>query len=200
MSLAIFDGLFRRFDHAEIARHDADLRGGGEFLGFDLVAHRLDGARIGADEDDAGRPSAHWRKPRARRGSHSRDAPLRRRSACRRRRSCRSADRIARPAADRDERPRPPSRHAARRRRRRNRRRPCAMPIFFAVLMMRQAISPRLAIKILRNMRAPLPLIMRCRAARFIESAGARRLPCALDRLSSLFQSRRRRAVPARCR
>jgi hypothetical protein len=32
------------------------------------------------------------------------------------------------------------------------------MPIFFAVFMMRQAISPRLAIKILRNMLAPIAL------------------------------------------
>ena len=47
-------GAFGRFDHAEIAGHGRDLRGVGEFLGFDLVAHRLDGARVGADEDDAG--------------------------------------------------------------------------------------------------------------------------------------------------
>ena len=41
-------------DHAEEAGHGRDFRRVGEFLGFDLVAHRLDGARIGADEDDAG--------------------------------------------------------------------------------------------------------------------------------------------------
>ncbi len=46
------DRLLAVLDDAEMARHDADLGGRGEFLGFDLVAHRLDGARIGADEDD----------------------------------------------------------------------------------------------------------------------------------------------------
>ncbi len=41
-------------DHAEIAGHGRDLGLGGRLLGFDLVAHRGDGARIGTDEDDAG--------------------------------------------------------------------------------------------------------------------------------------------------
>ena len=40
-------------DHAEEAGNGRDLGGVGEFLRFDLVAHRLDGARVGADEDDA---------------------------------------------------------------------------------------------------------------------------------------------------
>ena len=42
----------RRFDHAKIARHGRDLGGVGEFLRFNLVAHRLDGPGVGADEDD----------------------------------------------------------------------------------------------------------------------------------------------------
>ena len=42
----------RRFDHAEMAGNGRDLGRVGEFLRFDLVAHRLDGSGIGADEDD----------------------------------------------------------------------------------------------------------------------------------------------------
>ena len=42
----------RRFDHAKIARHSRDLGGIGEFLRFNLVAHRLDGPGVGTDEDD----------------------------------------------------------------------------------------------------------------------------------------------------
>src|ERR1700687_338841 len=42
-------------DHAEMAGHGRDLRFGGEFLRFDLVAHRLDRAHIRPDEDDADR-------------------------------------------------------------------------------------------------------------------------------------------------
>ncbi len=41
------------FDHAEMPRHRRDLGVGGGLLGFDLVAHRGDRARIGPDEDDA---------------------------------------------------------------------------------------------------------------------------------------------------
>ena len=41
-------------DHAEMPRHGRDLGGGGEFLRLDLVAHRGDGARVGADEHDPG--------------------------------------------------------------------------------------------------------------------------------------------------
>ncbi len=41
-------------DDAEMARHGRDVGLGGGLLGFDLVAHRGDRARIGADEDDAG--------------------------------------------------------------------------------------------------------------------------------------------------
>ena len=41
------------FDDAEMSRHGRDFGLGGGLLGFDLVAHRGDGARIGADEDDA---------------------------------------------------------------------------------------------------------------------------------------------------
>ncbi len=42
-------------DDAEITRHGRDLGLGGRLLGFDLVAHRRDRARVRADEDDAGR-------------------------------------------------------------------------------------------------------------------------------------------------
>ena len=41
-------------DDAEMARHGRDVGLGGGLLGFDLVAHRGDGARVGADKDDAG--------------------------------------------------------------------------------------------------------------------------------------------------
>ena len=47
-------GVLGALDHAEIAGHGRDLGGVGEFLRFDLVAHRLDGVGVGADEDDAG--------------------------------------------------------------------------------------------------------------------------------------------------
>ena len=46
-------GVVGILDDAEPARHGADLRGIGEFLRFDLVAHRLDRLRLRADEDDA---------------------------------------------------------------------------------------------------------------------------------------------------
>ncbi len=42
--------MLRRFDHAEMARNGRDLGGVGEFLRFDLVAHRLDGPGVRADE------------------------------------------------------------------------------------------------------------------------------------------------------
>ena len=45
--------VFGRFDHAEIAGDGRHLSGVGEFLRFDLVAHRFDGARVRADEDDS---------------------------------------------------------------------------------------------------------------------------------------------------
>ena len=41
-------------DHAEEARHGRDVGLGGGLLGFDLVAHRGDGAGVRSDEDDAG--------------------------------------------------------------------------------------------------------------------------------------------------
>ena len=47
-------GALGRFDRAEEARNGRDAGSVGEFLRFDLVAHRLDGARVGSDEDDAG--------------------------------------------------------------------------------------------------------------------------------------------------
>ena len=46
-------GMVGVLDDAEKARNGADPGGIGEFLGFDLVAHRLDRLRLGADEDDA---------------------------------------------------------------------------------------------------------------------------------------------------
>ena len=42
----------RRFDHAEMAGDGRDFGRVGEFLRFDLVAHRLDGFGIGTDEND----------------------------------------------------------------------------------------------------------------------------------------------------
>ena len=47
-------GMLGALDHAEEARHRRDLGRGGGLLRLDLVAHRGDGAGIGADEDDAG--------------------------------------------------------------------------------------------------------------------------------------------------
>ena len=61
-------------DDAEMARHGRDFGLRGRLLGFDLVAHRGDGAGIGADEDDAGLLQARAETPRARTGSRSRDA------------------------------------------------------------------------------------------------------------------------------
>ena len=46
------NGLFGVLDDAKVAGHDADIGGGGEFLRLDLVAHRLDRANIGTDEND----------------------------------------------------------------------------------------------------------------------------------------------------
>ena len=46
--------LLRPLDHPEIARDGRNLGGGRGLLRLDLVAHGGDGARIGADEDDAG--------------------------------------------------------------------------------------------------------------------------------------------------
>ena len=45
-------GALGALDHAEETGNGRDLGGVGELLRFDLVAHRLDGARVGADEDD----------------------------------------------------------------------------------------------------------------------------------------------------
>ncbi len=47
------DRLLAVFDDAEMARNHTDFGFGGEFFQLDLVAHRLDRARIGSDEDDA---------------------------------------------------------------------------------------------------------------------------------------------------
>ncbi len=47
-------GLLVVVDDAEMARHRGNLGLGGGLLGFDLVAHRGDGTRIGSDEDDPG--------------------------------------------------------------------------------------------------------------------------------------------------
>ena len=45
--------MLRRFDHAEMAGYGRDFGRIGEFFRFDLVAHRFDGARVRADEDDS---------------------------------------------------------------------------------------------------------------------------------------------------
>ena len=44
--------LLRVRDQAHMAGHGVDARFGRELLGRDLVAHRLDGVGVGADEDD----------------------------------------------------------------------------------------------------------------------------------------------------
>ena len=115
-------------DDAEMARHGRDLGLRRRLLGFDLVAHRGDRARIGTDEDDAGLLPARAERPRARTGIRSRDARLPRRSCGRPRRSCRSTDSFRRPPAVRSGRPHRPFRHGARRGRLRNRRRPSRSP------------------------------------------------------------------------
>ena len=47
-------GMLGVGDLAEVARHGRDLGLGRRLLALDLVAHGGDGARVGADEDDAG--------------------------------------------------------------------------------------------------------------------------------------------------
>ena len=47
-------GLIRVLDDAHVAGHGGHMCRGGGLLGFDLVAHRVDGARIGTDEGNAG--------------------------------------------------------------------------------------------------------------------------------------------------
>ena len=49
------DRMLLVLDDAEMAGHGGDVGFRRGLLGFDLVAHRGDGAGIGADEDDAGR-------------------------------------------------------------------------------------------------------------------------------------------------
>ncbi|OIQ66527.1 hypothetical protein GALL_519010 [mine drainage metagenome] len=53
-------------DLAHMARHHRDIGLGRELLGLDLVAHRLDGVRVRADEDDAlgGQPLGEAGVPR----------------------------------------------------------------------------------------------------------------------------------------
>ncbi len=143
-------GLLVVLDHAEMARHGRDLGGGGRTLALDLVAHRGDGLGIRADEDDAGlgqRPrkgralgeeAVAWMHRLGAARSAGGDDVLDDEIALRGRRR---ADRhrlighldMQRVAVglgiDRDR----------------------AMPIRRAVLMMRQAISPRLAIRIFLN-------------------------------------------------
>ena len=48
------DRVLLVLDDAEMAGHGRDVGFRGGLLGFDLVAHRGNGARIGTDEDDAG--------------------------------------------------------------------------------------------------------------------------------------------------
>ena len=45
-------GMGRIFDHTEITRDGRDMGGIGEFLGFDLVTHGLNGLRVRTDEND----------------------------------------------------------------------------------------------------------------------------------------------------
>ena len=116
------------FDDAEMSRHRRNLGLGGGLLGFDLVAHRGDGAWIGADEDDARGLEARAETPRARTGSRSRDARPARRSCGRPPRSCRSTDNSRPRPAGRSARPRRPSRREAHRGRPRNTQLPSRSP------------------------------------------------------------------------
>ncbi len=116
------------------------------------IAH-LRGRR--ADEGDAGRFAASRRTRRSRSGSRSRDgSPARRwrgplRGCAPRSGSCRRARRRRRA------RPRPPAARAVRGGPRRSRPRPTSMPRRRAVRMMRQAMAPRLAMRILLNTSRP---------------------------------------------
>ena len=79
------DRVRRVADHVGVAGDRADLGLLGELLGGDLVAHAGDRLDVRADEDDARLLERLARSPRSRRGTRSRDARPRRRSACRRR-------------------------------------------------------------------------------------------------------------------
>ena len=52
--LGDLDGVLHVVDLAHVAGHGRDLGLGGSLLALDLVAHRRNRLRIGADEDDAG--------------------------------------------------------------------------------------------------------------------------------------------------
>ena len=85
----------RRFDRAEIAGDGRDLGRVGEFLRFDLVAHRLDGFGVRTDKDDL-RFREGMREGRAlREKAVARMDGLGAGLAGTRRRSCRSRDRTA---------------------------------------------------------------------------------------------------------
>ncbi len=47
-------GFIFSFDNAHVARHGGNACSLGGFLGFNLVAHGIDGRGIGPDKDDAG--------------------------------------------------------------------------------------------------------------------------------------------------
>ena len=51
-ALGNLDGVGCVVDLADVARHHRDAGLGGELLRLDLVAHGLDGVRVGTDEDD----------------------------------------------------------------------------------------------------------------------------------------------------
>ena len=139
-------------DHAEMAGHGRDLRLGGELLRLDLVAHRLDGLDVRADENDAGLCERAGEggvlRKEAVAGMDGVGAGL-----------LGGGDDLvdveiglARGGAGRYAPPRPPCRRAARRGRRRNRPRPSGCRAAAPSCMMRQAISPRLAMSSLANM------------------------------------------------
>ena len=139
---------------AVIARHHRHAGLFHQPLGGVLQPHGADRGGRRADEDQAGRRHLLdevriFRKEAVARMDRLRAGRLRR-----------GDDPVAaqiafgRPARRRYAPPRRPSRHAAPARRRRNRRPRCAMPSRRAVRMTRQAISPRLAIRILENIMA----------------------------------------------
>ena len=116
--------LLRILDQAHMTGHGADARFGGKLLRRDLVAHRLDGVRVRADEDDLLGLQALGESRRSRRGSRNPGGPPRRRTCARRRRSCPGRDSSGRQASRRYGPPRRPSRQPSNRHRRRNRRPP----------------------------------------------------------------------------
>ena len=141
-------------DQPHVARHRRDPGLGRELLRGDLVAHRPIAADRRPDEGDP------RRRERLGELGALREEAVARMHRLGAGRPDRLEDAVDDDVGLADRRPgrcappRRPCARAAPRRRRRNRPRPCVMPIRRAVLMTRQAISPRFAIRILSNIAA----------------------------------------------